>query len=197
MFTGIVESLGRVAVLGEGRLEIVSDAAFAPEGFDEGESVAVNGCCLTVLPGAGLRFDLSPETLERTSLGALAPGAGVNLERATRAGGRLGGHIVQGHVDATGTFEGATPDGNSVVMRFRAPKGTGRYLIDKGPVAIEGVSLTVVRPMGDAFEVWVIPHTLERTSLGALESGDQVNLEFDVLAKYVERLLEARLGAVS
>ena len=195
MFTGIVESLGGAVSLADGRLEIRPEPHFAPEGFAEGESVAVNGCCLTVLPGEGLRFDLSPETLDRTSLGALAPGSRVNLERAMVAGGRLGGHVVQGHVDATGVFEGATPEGNSVVMRFRAPEGTGRYLIDKGSIAIEGVSLTVVRPVGDAFEVWVIPHTLERTNLGSLRPGDRVNLEFDVLAKYVERLLEARLGA--
>lgn len=194
MFTGIVESLGRVVSLGDGRLEVRAEGDFAPEGFDEGESVAVNGCCLTVLPGEGLRFDLSPETLARTSLGSLEPGARVNLERAMVAGGRLGGHVVQGHVDATGTFEGSRPEGNSVVMRFRAPAGDGRYLIDKGSVAVEGVSLTVVRPEGDAFEVWAIPHTLERTNLGALRPGDRVNLEFDVLAKYVERLLEARLG---
>lgn len=194
MFTGIVESLGEVVALGEGRLEILPEPHLAPEGFSEGESVAVNGCCLTVLPGEGMHFDLSPETLERTSLGSLTPGTRVNLERAMIAGGRLGGHVVQGHVDATGVFEGSSPEGNSVVMRFRAGTGYGRYLIDKGSVAIEGVSLTVVRPVGDAFEVWVIPHTLERTNLGGLKPGDRVNLEFDVLAKYVERLLEARLA---
>lgn len=193
MFTGIVESLGKVVSLADGRLELTSDADFAPEGFDEGESVAVNGCCLTVLPGEGLRFDLSPETLDRTSLGDLASGARVNLERAMTMGARLGGHVVQGHVDVTGVFEGSSPEGNSVVMRFRAPEGYGRYLIDKGSVAIEGVSLTVVRPQGDRFEVWVIPHTLEKTNLGALQPDDRVNLEFDVLAKYVERLLQARL----
>lgn len=196
MFTGIVESLGKVVSLADGRLELTSDADFAPEGFDEGESVAVNGCCLTVLPGEGLRFDLSPETLDRTSLGDLASGARVNLERAMAMGARLGGHVVQGHVDATGVFEGSSPEGNSVVMRFRAPEGYGRYLIDKGSVAVEGVSLTVVRPQGDRFEVWVIPHTLEKTNLGALQPGDRVNLEFDVLAKYVERLLEARLQPI-
>lgn len=195
MFTGIVESLGEVVTLDGSRLEVRPEPHFAPEGFEEGESVAINGCCLTVIPGEGLRFDLSPETFARTSLGRLRPGAKVNLERATRAGGRLGGHIVQGHVDATGTFEGSAPEGNSVVMRFRAPEGYGRYLIDKGSVAVEGVSLTVVRPEGDAFEVWVIPHTLERTNLGSLVPGERVNLEFDVLAKYVERLLEARLAA--
>ena len=194
MFTGIVESLGEVVSLNEGRLEVRADPHFAPDGFDEGESIAVNGCCLTVLPGEGLRYDLSPETLARTSLGQLTPGSRVNLERAMVAGGRLGGHVVQGHVDTTGIFEGSTSEGNSVVMRFRAPEGSGRYLIDKGSVTIEGVSLTVVRPEGDEFEVWVIPHTLEKTNLGSLKPGGRVNLEFDVLAKYVERLLEARLG---
>jgi len=197
MFTGIVESLGEVVSLTEGRLEVRSEPQFAPEGFDEGESVAVNGCCLTVLPGAGLRFDLSPETLDRTSLRDLAPGSRVNLERAMVAGGRLGGHVVQGHVDTTGTFMASAPEGNSVVMRFGVPSEYGRYLIDKGSVTIEGVSLTVVRPEGDEFEVWVIPHTLEKTNLGSLNPGDRVNLEFDVLAKYVERLLEARLSLLS
>jgi len=110
---------------------------------------------------------------------------------------RLGGHVVQGHVDATGTIESSTAEGNSVVMKFRAPAGYGRYLIDKGSVTIEGVSLTVVRPEIDTFEVWVIPHTLEKTNLGTLQPGDPVNLEFDVLAKYVERLLEARLGLLA
>lgn len=197
MFTGIVEALGEVVLLDGGRLEIRPEAHFAPEGFDEGESVAVNGCCLTVLPGEGLRFDLSPETLDRTSLGSLKPGARVNLERAMSLTTRLGGHVVQGHVDATGTIESSTAEGNSVVMKFRAPAGYGRYLIDKGSVTIEGVSLTVVRPEIDTFEVWVIPHTLEKTNLGTLQPGDPVNLEFDVLAKYVERLLEARLGLLA
>ena len=197
MFTGIVESLGEVASFDGGRLEIRAEPGFAPEGLAVGESVAVNGCCLTVLPGEGLRFDLSPETLARTSLGTLHAGARVDLERAMVMGGRLGGHIVQGHVDATGIFEGSSEEGNSVVMRFRAPEGSGRYLIDKGSVTIEGVSLTVVRPEGDLFEVWAIPHTLERTRLGDLRPGDRVNLEFDVLAKYVERLLEARLGTLA
>ena len=196
MFTGIVESLGMVVSLADGRLEVRAEPGFAPEGFDEGESISVNGCCLTVLPGEGLRFDLSPETLARTSLGDLGPSARVDLERATPVGGRLGGHVVQGHVDATGTFESSQAEGNSVVMRFRAPSGYDRYLIDKGSVTVEGVSLTVVRPEGDGFEVWVIPHTLERTRLGDLRPGDRVNLEFDVLAKYVERLLEARLEAL-
>ena len=196
MFTGIVGSLGEVVSLVGGKLEVHPEPGFAPDGFETGESVAVNGCCLTVLPGAGLCFDLSPETLARTSLGDLRPGSRVDLERAMTMEGRLGGHIVQGHVDATGTFEGAREEGNSTVMRFRAPSGSGRYLIDKGSVTIEGVSLTVVRPEGDAFEVWAIPHTLERTRLGDLRAGDRVNLEFDVLAKYVERLLAARLDAL-
>lgn len=197
MFTGIVEALGEVVSLQGGRLEVRAEDHFAPTGFDEGESVAVNGCCLTVLPGEGLRFDLSPETLDRTSLGALKPGSKVNLERAMSLTTRLGGHVVQGHVDAAGTVLGSQPEGNSVVMRFRAPAGYGRYLIDKGSVTIEGVSLTVVRPDADSFEVWVIPHTLEKTNLGTLQPGDRVNMEFDVLAKYVERLLEARLGLLA
>ncbi len=198
MFTGIVEVLGRVRSLEAGVLIVELDQELGPDPVQIGESIAVNGCCLTVVPsgprapGLTLRFDLSPETLARTSLGILAPGAHVNLERAMRADGRFGGHIVQGHVDATGEVVGVSPSENSTVFRFRVPSGSERYLIDKGSITVDGISLTVVEPQGTEFDVWVVPHTLTATNLGERKSGDRVNLEFDALAKYVERLLSFR-----
>lgn len=193
MFTGIVENLGTVRSLERGVLLL--DAPTPDEPWKLGESVAVNGVCLTVVSADnGVRFDLSPETLARTALGALKPGSLVNLERAMRADARFGGHIVQGHVDATGEVVSITPSANSVVFRFKAPEEFDRYLIDKGSVTVDGISLTVVEPVGGTFNVWVIPHTLEQTNLAQRQPGDKVNLEFDALAKYVEKLLQARLS---
>lgn len=187
MFTGIVERLGRVRSLESGRL--VLDAEAWDDALQLGESIAVNGCCLTVIAFSdGLAFDLSSETLGRTSLGQLKPGSLVNLERAMRANGRFGGHIVQGHVDATGALVAIMPSANSCVFRFETPPGYDRYLIDKGSVTVDGISLTVVEPKGRQFDTWIIPHTLEHTNLKGLAVGDKVNLEFDVIAKYVERL---------
>lgn len=210
MFTGIVQGTGRVVSLLEGVLTLEPPPDFAPGGTFVGESVAVNGCCLTVVPpppsgsswgrGQGeearLRFDLSPETLKRTSLGDLASGSLVNLERAMSANGMLGGHVVQGHVDATGVIVSMTPQENAVIVRFQAPAEYDRYLIDKGSVTVDGISLTVVEPVNGAFDTWIIPHTLEVTNLKEKRPGDRVNLEFDVLAKYVEKLLEARLSTM-
>jgi riboflavin synthase len=154
-----------------------------------GESVSVNGCCLTVVDlGGRLIFDLSEETLARTSLGGLRPGSRVNLERAMRVGDRLGGHIVQGHVDQVGVCEGIQTLEGSWIFEFLAPGG-GKYLADKGSISVQGVSLTVVEPQGDRFSVAVIPHTFEATTLGLMEEGEAVNLEFDILVKHVERLL--------
>ncbi len=165
---------------------------FAPDGFEIGESLAVNGCCLTAIEADGdLKFELSPETMARTSLGDLAPGGIVNLERPMSAEGRFGGHIVQGHVDATGTVVSITPSGNSTVYRFQAPSQYDRYLIDKGSVTIDGISLTVVNPKDGAFDVWIIPHTLQETNLASRTLGDRVNLEFDVIARYVEKMMAA------
>jgi riboflavin synthase len=198
VFTGIIQAKGSVIELTDGVLRVNAPASFAPDGFEIGESIAVNGVCLTVISeDGGLRFDVSPETLRRTSLGDLAPGKSVNLERAMTAHGRFGGHVVQGHVDATGEVVSITPQGNSIVFRFRAPDEYDRYLIDKGSATIDGISLTVVDPKEGAFDVWVIPHTLQETNLGERQPGDRVNLEFDVLAKYVEKLLEARLPSSS
>lgn len=188
MFTGIVEALGRVRSLSDGVLVLDVDAPLGPDPVKEGESIAVNGCCLTVV-GSELRFDLSPETLARTSLGDLVPGSIVNLERAMRADGRFGGHIVQGHVDATGEVACITPSDNSTIFRFRVAAGSEKYLIDKGSITVDGISLTVVEPNGREFDTWIIPHTLANTNLHERRVGDRVNLEFDALARYIERLL--------
>jgi riboflavin synthase len=198
MFTGIVQAVGAVGGLENGVLTLTAPAKFAPTGFDLGESVSVSGCCLTVTTADEaegvwkLTFDLSPETLARTSLGCLSKGSKVNLERAMMANGRFGGHVVQGHVDATGSLARITEAENSFVYRFEAPVEYDRYLIDKGSITIEGISLTVVEPLGGAFDTWIIPTTMQETNLGSLKPGDAVNLEFDVLAKYVEKLLAVR-----
>lgn len=193
MFTGIVEAVGEVRSLVGGTLVLDVVRGSESEPWRLGESVAVNGACLTVVGfDNGLRFDLSPETLERTSLGDLSAGSRVNLERAMRADGRFGGHIVQGHVDATGTVVSIAPSGNSTVFQFQIPSTGARYLIDKGSITIDGISLTVVSPTESEFEVWVIPHTLQETNLSERKVGDRVNLEYDLIAKYVERLTANR-----
>lgn len=194
MFTGIVQAVGVVvspARPGPFRIEV----SLPPEDWEPwalGESVAVDGCCLTVIDGADgiLSFDLSDETLARTTLGGHVSGGRVNVERAMRASDRFGGHFVQGHVDATGQL--LAVDLTTGVFRFQVPEGCDRYLIDKGSICIDGVSLTVVRPEGREFEVALIPHTLSATNLASREPGSSVNLEFDVLAKHVERLLHFR-----
>jgi len=189
MFTGIVQALGRVRSLQNGVLTLSAPDDFAPEGFELGESIAVNGCCLTVVEDqSDIKFELSPETLARTSLGEVVPGSVVNLERSMLANGRFGGHFVQGHVDGVGAVVSIMPSGNAVVYRFQAPLDYDRYLIDKGSVSVDGISLTVVGPKDGAFDVWVIPHTLQETNLGTRSVGDHVNLEFDMIARYVEKL---------
>ncbi len=195
MFTGIVQATARVAALEGGRLSVEPpDGAWPGDPIRAGESVAVDGCCLTAVADGDLTFDLSPETLARTTLGGLRPGRRVNLERAMTPASRFGGHLVQGHVDAAGSLAAVRPDGNSVVLTFRTPPT--RYLVDKGSVAVAGVSLTVVSPRRDIhgadgareFDVWTIPFTLAHTTLGDLAPGDPVNLEWDEIAKWVERL---------
>jgi riboflavin synthase len=161
--------------------------------WELGESVAVNGVCLTVVDFAdGLDFDLSSETIDRSNLGDLRTGDFVNLERAMTLGDRLGGHIVQGHVDATATITDIQPVDESTIFRFELPNSGGRYLVDKGSIALDGISLTVVRPERSRFEAWIIPHTLANTNLGHRLIGDRVNVEYDVLAKHVEQLLAYR-----
>jgi riboflavin synthase len=197
MFTGIVKAQGRVAraqaAAGGKRLLIESDS-IGGFGLHAGDSVAVNGVCLTALaPGAcSFAADASPETLELTTLGALREGSPVNLEPALKAGDALGGHMVSGHVDGMATLEGIEALGDNRVMRFEAPTALARYIAHKGSVTLDGVSLTVNRVDGRCFELNLIPHTLEVTTLGRLACGDRVNLEVDLIARYLERLLEQR-----
>jgi riboflavin synthase len=194
MFTGIVEELGRVRRVerraGGARFEF--DAETVLGDVEVGASIAVNGCCVTVIEwGDGWwAADAVTESLERTALGALRPGDPVNLERPIRLSDRLGGHIVQGHVDAVGHVESreALPDGSNLV-RFSASPGLLRYMVEKGSITVDGVSMTVTSVDDDGFGVAVVPHTLAVTTLGVKEPGDPVNVEVDVLAKYVERLL--------
>jgi riboflavin synthase len=200
MFTGIIETLGDVASVEEGR-ESVRIRIAAPElreGLKLGDSVAVNGACLTVaeIDGDQLSFDAVRETLECTALGELASGARVNLERAMRADGRFDGHIVQGHVDGVGRVSRLERVGDDVRFHVECGHDFASQLVDKGSVTIEGVSLTVVRVGEDEFHVVLIPHTLERTTLGQLAVGSRVNLEADVLGKYVKRYLEQHVGSL-
>ncbi|MEV7971363.1 riboflavin synthase [Sphaerisporangium sp. NPDC088356] len=202
MFTGIVEELGELA-----GVEVLPDAArfsirgevVAP-GARHGESIAVNGVCLTVVDADGDTFtaDVMKETLDRSSLGSLTPGTRVNLERAVRADQRLGGHIVQGHVDGTGEVLSREPAEHWEVVRVSLPPGLGRYVVEKGSVAVDGISLTVVSVGEAEFAVSLIPTTLQLTTLGFKRPGDPVNLEVDVIAKYVEKLVGAHTqGAAS
>jgi riboflavin synthase len=195
MFTGIVEELGRVtAIEGDGDgLQIQVDApALAPLSAI-GDSINVSGCCLTVVAihGSVLAFEAVPETLRRTALGGLGTGASVNLEDALRAGEPYGGHIVQGHVDGVGELAERREEGIGLWLRFTAPEGVQRYLIEKGSVTVAGVSLTIAELHDDGFAVAIVPHTMQVTTFGALAVGDAVNLEADMIARYVERLLAA------
>jgi len=191
MFTGIVRELGTVASFDGTRLVVA--AAETTAGAAVGDSVAVAGVCLTVVDAAGgqLAFDVVPETLSRTALGGLETGSNVNLEPSLRVGDQLGGHVVQGHVDAVGRVRSVAPEEDSRRVWIDAPETIVRYCIEKGSIAVDGVSLTVAAFDDDGFEVALIPHTLAVTTLGVREPGDRVNLEVDVLAKYVDRLLAA------
>jgi riboflavin synthase len=196
MFTGIVEELGTVAgVEDQGdaiRLTIHAEHVLADAGL--GDSIAVNGCCLTVAERDGDTWtaDVMQETLDKTSLAGVQPGDRVNLERAVTPTTRLGGHIVQGHVDGVGTIASRTPSEHWEVVDVTMPTDLARYLVDKGSVTVDGVSLTVVEARDDGFSVSLIPETLARTTLGARQPGDRVNLEVDILAKHVEKLLAAQ-----
>ncbi len=196
MFTGIVEELGSVRSISDlgdaARLDIqgpdvTSDAR-------PGDSISVNGVCLTVvdLADGGFTADVMLETLDRSALGALAPGSPVNLERAARVDSRLGGHIMQGHVDGVATVASISPTEHWTTMTFELPAGLSRYVVEKGSIAVDGVSLTVVAVDDAAFAVSLIPTTLGHTTLGGRRVGDPVNIEVDVIAKYVERLMEGR-----
>jgi riboflavin synthase len=203
MFTGIVEELGEVVALDRGadsaRLSVRGPLVCT--GTRPGDSVAVDGTCLTVtdLQGDTFTADVMAATLAATTLGGLEPGASVNLERAVPADGRFGGHVVQGHVDGTGTVVERVPGERWELIRIAVPVALGRYVVDKGSLAVDGVSLTVaavddVDPSGPVVTISLIPETLTRTTLGRRAPGDPVNLETDVLAKYVERMLGTRVG---
>jgi riboflavin synthase len=195
MFTGLVQALGTIrSATGDGhggRTLTVAEPGRAPK-VVVGESIAVNGACLTVVSGAGdsFEFQAGPETLAKTNLGALAPGDRVNLERALRAGDPIGGHFVTGHIDCVGTVLEKRPAGEWLTVWFGFPKGFGELLVSKGSVAVDGVSLTVVDAESDRFSVMLIPHTRDNTTLGLKAPGAAVNLEFDLLAKHVRRLLQ-------
>ncbi|MFJ2023831.1 riboflavin synthase [Streptomyces sp. NPDC087897] len=198
MFTGIIEELGEVTAV-----ERLADASrfrlrgpLVTEGARHGDSIAVNGVCLTVVDTADGEFtaDVMAETLERSSLGALAPGSRVNLERPMALGGRLGGHLVQGHVDGTGTIVERTPSEHWEIVKVSLPPELARYVVEKGSITVDGVSLTVVDAAAGHFTVSLIPTTLALTTLGRKQPGDPVNLEVDVIAKYVERMLGDRTG---
>lgn len=197
MFTGIVEEQGRVL-----SITPLADAAVIEVGGDvvlddvkPGDSIAVNGVCLTVvdLRPASFTADVMNETLVRSSLGALEPGSAVNLERAARLDSRLGGHLVQGHVDGTGTIVAIDPTAHWTVVQISLPDDLNRYVVEKGSITVDGVSLTIVAVDERSFTVSLIPTTLAETTLGAKRVGDAVNLEVDAIAKYVERLMQGRM----
>jgi len=194
MFTGLVEEKGTVVALDDlgDSVRITIRGPVVTSDAAHGDSIAVNGCCLTVVDPTEDTFsaDVMRESLDRTSLGDLTAGSVVNLERAMQAGARMGGHIVQGHVDGTATVLDRTPSEHWEVVRFSLPPELARYVVDKGSITVDGTSLTVVEAGDDWFSVSLIPTTLADTVLGTRQPGDRVNLEVDVIAKYVERLLE-------
>lgn len=193
MFTGIVEEKGRVARLdpGDEGMKIAIEGPLVSPSLSVGDSVAVNGVCLTAVESTSTGFvaDVVKETLERTNLGSLRPGSSVDLERPMPASGRFDGHIVQGHVDGVGRVERLSPEGESVRMWIKEPGHLLRYTVEKGSITVDGVSLTIAAVTAEGFAVALIPHTLAVTVLGERRPGDLVNLEADVIAKYVERLL--------
>jgi riboflavin synthase len=195
MFTGLVEATGKITALesqGPG-MRIVVNAGDLADGVEIGDSIANNGCCLTVIEANGpyLAFEAGPETLSKTSLGGKQVGDSVNLERSLQVGDRLGGHLVTGHVDARGILDERTDDEEWSTFWFQVPETLIRQMAPKGSITVEGVSLTLVDVEADRFCVALIPHTLEVTTLGGLQPGDTVNLETDLLAKYVEQQLSA------
>ena len=198
VFTGIVRERGRVAAIdgGPAGMRLRIEAPETAAGVAVGDSVAIGGVCLTAVEvdGAELSFDAVPETLGRTSLGGLRPGAEVNVEPALRAGEPLGGHMMQGHVDGVGRVRSVEPEGDGVRIWVDAPPEILRYCVEKGSVAVDGTSLTVAALDDAGFAVALVPHTLAATTLGGLGPGDTVNLEADVLAKYVERLLASTMN---
>jgi riboflavin synthase len=189
MFTGLIQAKGAIRTRAMRQITVDAPDAWPGDSWKLGESVAVNGVCLTVVDFSnGLVFDLSDETLARTTLGSVRPGDSLNLERALRMGDRLGGHMVQGHVDGTGKCVSITPQEGGWLFRFRIDPDDQHLIIDKGSICLDGVSLTVVDPQGSEFDVAVIPHTFEETSLGQMKPGGPVNYELDMVAKHIARL---------
>jgi len=196
VFTGLVEEVGRVVSVEEGEIfRLRVSAGRVIDGTRIGDSVSVNGVCLTVseLEDGTLSFYAMPETLRRTALGDLVEGRPVNLERAMSPAGRFGGHIVQGHVDGVGQVVSVCPEGDAEIWEFDAPEGVLRYAVEKGSICVDGISLTVVSVLDTSVTVSILPQTRANTNLGELGAGDRVNLEADIIGKYVERLLEPRL----
>ncbi len=196
MFTGIIEELGSVRSFERGGkgARLAVEATVVTEGTSAGDSIAVNGVCLTALDVGehGFAADVSQETLDRSTLGGLSPGSSVNLERAVTPSTRLGGHIVQGHVDGRGTFVSAVQSGDFWTVTIGFSQELDRYFVHKGSVAVEGISLTIAELRESEFDIAVIPKTWELTNLSTLRPGDEVNLEADIIAKYVERMMLAR-----
>ncbi|OGO52244.1 MAG: riboflavin synthase subunit alpha [Chloroflexi bacterium RBG_16_68_14] len=195
MFTGIIEELGTVREAQPGKLVI--DARKVVRGTNLGDSIAVNGADLTCayLEDEGFHANVMPETYRRTNLGDLKPGDLVNLERALTLADRLGGHLVRGVVEATGILESLTPEADAVIARYQAPPEILRYVVVKGPITVDGVSLTVIDKTADTFAVSLVEYTQQHTNLTRRRPGDRVNLESDIIARYVEQLLEERPGA--
>jgi len=193
LFTGLIEELGTVASVEAGTdgLRLVVSASVVTGDLAVGDSIAVNGVCLTAVDVSPTSFaaDVSPETLEKTTINALRTGSLVNLERPVTPATRLGGHIVQGHVDGRGTFISATPEGDFWTVRIGFPPELARYFVHKGSVAVDGISLTIAALAGDNFDIAIIPKTWEMTNLSSLNTNDAVNLEADIIAKYVERMM--------
>lgn len=194
MFTGIIEEVGTIKTVRPGQITVSAKKVL--EGTVLGDSIAVNGTCLTVndLKSDSFSVDVMPETLRRTNLGLLRPGAKVNLERALLVGGRMGGHFVQGHVDATGRVVSLLPEGVAVIAKYSAPPEVMRYIVEKGFIAIDGVSLTVISCDASSFSVSLVSFTKENTILHSRRAGDLVNLEADIIAKYVEKIKDKRGG---
>ena len=201
MFTGLIEEIGVVRGVrrGPASATLRLEARAVCEGLRVGDSVAVNGVCLTAtaVDARGFSADAMHETLERSTLGSVGCGARVNLERAMAADGRFGGHIVSGHIDGTGRIEGIRRDGIALVFDIAAPPSIMRYIVEKGSIAVDGISLTVTRVGAQGFSVSMIPHTAAATTLGSARAGDRVNLECDIVGKYVERLMKAGQTAAS
>ena len=194
MFSGIIETVGRVRTVrsGEGGARIATEAGGLLDGVKLGDSISINGACMTVVEFAGQVFeaDVSPESLRMTNLGGLKAGDGVNLERALALGDRLGGHMVTGHIDGLGEIRGRRADGDSIWLTVAAPPEVMRYIVFKGSVAVDGISLTVAACDEDSFSIAIIPHTSEATTLTEKKDGEAVNLEADLIGKYVEKLLD-------